>query len=207
MPPTESPVPISAAVEGRIDEAVLRAVIRHAGGITGPIYGKHGKQYIQKNLYGYNQAANHAPWIVVVDLDQDAECAPPLRQSWLPQPAPKMCFQVVVREIEAWLLADRVRIAEFLSVGSRNVPSDVEALPDPKDAMLQLARISRRKAIQQDMLPRFGSGRDVGPAYNSRLIQFVNDSRKGWRPEVAAQSSESLRRCLECLRRLLGQHG
>lgn len=194
---------IAAVAEGDLDEAVLRAVIRHAGGIPGPVYGKHGKQYIRKYLHVYNQAAHHAPWLVLVDLDQDADCAPPLRAAWLLRPAPMMCFRVAVREIEAWLLADRMRIAEFLAVDSRRVPNDVEALPDPKHAVLQLARSSRQKGIRQDMLPRFGSGREVGPAYNSRLIQFVNDSRRGWRPEVAAQSSESLRRCVRCLRRLV----
>ena len=194
---------IAAVAEGHLDEAVLRAVIRHAGGIPGPVYGKHGKQYIRKNLHGYNQAANHAPWLVLVDLDQDADCAPPFRATWLLRPAPMMCFRVAVREIEAWLLADRMRIAEFLAVDSRKVPNDVEAIPDPKHTVLQLARSSRQKGIRQDMLPRPGSGREVGPAYNSRLIQFVTDSRRGWRPEVAAESSESLRRCVRCLRRLV----
>ena len=203
MRPSGNLVPISAVVEGRLDEVVLRAVIRHAGGIPGPVYGKHGKQYIRKNLSGYNRAANHSPWVVVVDLDQDADCAPPLREAWLLRPAPLMCFRVAVREIEAWLLADRMRIAEFLAVDSRKVPTDVEAIPDPKHAVLQLARSSRRKGIRQDMVPRRGGGREVGPAYNSRLIQFVNDRRRGWRPEVAAQSSESLRRCVRCLGRLV----
>ena len=196
---------IAAVAEGHLDEAVLRAVIRHAGGIPGPVYGKHGKQYIRKNLHGYNQAANHAPWLVLVDLDQDADCAPPFRATWLLRPAPMMCFRVAVREVEAWLLADRRRIAEFLGVDSRNVPTDVEAIPDPKHTVLQLAHVSRRKAIRQDMVPRPGSGREVGPAYNSRLIQFVTDSKKGWRPEVAAGTSESLRRCLNCLGRLVQQ--
>ena len=205
MLPCEDPVPISAVVEGRLDEAVMRAVIRHAGGIVGPVYGKRGKQYIQSRLNGYNNAAQNAPWVVLVDLDFDADCAPPFRAMWMPQPALMMCFRVAVREIEAWLLADRMRIAEFLAVDSRRVPTDVEAIPDPKHTVLQLAHVSRRKALRQDMVPRPRSGRGAGPAYNSRLIQFVTDSKKGWRPEVAAGTSESLRRCLNCLGRLVQQ--
>ena len=116
-----------------------------------------------------------------------------------------MCFRVAVREIEAWLLADRTRIAKFLSVDSRNVPLNVEALPDPKRTVLQLAGLSRQRSLREDMLPRPGSGRDVGPAYNSRLIEFVTDRQRGWRPDVAAQASESLRRCLRCLGRLAVQ--
>ena len=203
MPPAPNPVAIFGVVEGDLDEAVLRSLIRHAGAIPGPIHGKHGKGYIQKHLSGYNQAAHYSPWLVVVDLDQDADCAPPFRAAWLLRPAPLMCFRVAVREIEAWLLADRMRIAKFLAVDSRKVPTDVEAISDPKHAVLQLARSSRRKGIRQDMVPRPGSGREVGPAYNSRLIQFVNDRRNGWRPGVAAQSSESLHRCLRRLGRLV----
>ncbi|MBI4442153.1 MAG: hypothetical protein HY649_02115 [Acidobacteria bacterium] len=203
MPPSETPAPISAVVEGRLDEAIMRAVIRHAGGVPGPIYGKKGKQYIQRNLNGYNQAANHAPWVVLVDLDQDADCAPPLRAAWLPHAAPLMCFRVAVREVEAWIMADRARLARFLGVEVRSVPDDAEAVADPKDVLVRLARRSRWKDIRQDMVPRPHSGRETGPAYNARLIEFVGDETKGWRPEVAAHACESLRRCLNCLRRLV----
>ncbi|MEO8481610.1 MAG: hypothetical protein ABI634_05320 [Acidobacteriota bacterium] len=49
------------------------------------------------------------------------------------------------------------------------------------------------------MLPRAGSGRDVGPGYSGRLIEFVNDVERGWRVDVAAARSRSLQRCLERL--------
>lgn len=202
MPPAKNRAPISAVVEGRLDEVVLRVVVRHAGGIVGPVYGKRGKQYIQSRLNGYNNAAQYAPWVVLVDLDSDAECAPPLAKMWLPQPAPLMCFRVAVREIEAWLLADRLRLAQFLRVPQRMIPHNPEEVPDPKHVMVSLAKHSRERRLRHEMVPGVGSGREVGPAYNSRLIQFVTDRRNGWRPEVAAQASESLRRCLSRLGRL-----
>jgi len=203
VPPAKNPAPISAVVEGRLDEVVLRVVVRHAGGIVGPVYGKRGKQYIQSRLNGYNNAAQYAPWVVLVYLDFDADCAPPFRAMWMPQPAPLMCFRVAVREIEAWLLADRLRLAQFLRVPQRMIPPNPETVPDPKHMMVSLARRSRERKLCHEMVPGVGSGRQVGPAYNSRLIQFVTDRKKGWRPEVAAQASESLRRCLRCLRRLV----
>lgn len=202
MPPAVTSVPISVVVEGRLDEAVIRVVVRHAGGTIGHIYGNRGKQYIRDRLEGYNRAATYAPWVVLIDLDYDADCAVPLRHAWLPQPSPMMCFRVAVRELEAWLLADRERLAQFLGVPAREIPLDPETITDPKAAIVSLAARSRRKRLRQEMVPRGGSGRDVGPAYNAWLIQFVTDSTKGWRPEIAAQSSESLRRALACLRRL-----
>jgi hypothetical protein len=56
-----------------------------------------------------------------------------------------------------------------------------------------------RLDIREDMLPRRGSGRPIGPAYTSRMIEFVENN---WRPEVAARSSDSLRRCLVRLREI-----
>lgn len=201
--PGAGEVVISGAVEGLVDEAVLRSLIRHVGAVPGPIYGKHGKEYLRKNLGGYNQAAQLAPWVVLVDLDQDTDCAPPFRAIWFPIPAPRMCFRVAVREIEAWLLADRYRLGMFLGIRVSAIPPDSESLPDPKQTMVDLARHSWRAEIRHEMVPHRGSGRETGPAYNARLIEFVENRKKGWRPEVAAQASESLRRCLLCLRRLV----
>jgi hypothetical protein len=195
-------VTISGAVEGLIDEAVLRRLILWAGAIPGPIHGRHGKSFLRKQMEAYNLAARSAPWIVLIDLDNDADCPPPLLKEWLPQPAPHMCFRVVVREIEAWLLADRERLAQFLNVRYSFIPHDPESLADPKHVLVDIARKSRRKEIREDMVPRPRSYRVVGPAYNSRLIQFVSDERNGWRPDVAAGLSESLQRCLRQLERM-----
>lgn len=69
--------------------------------------------------------------------------------------------------------------------------------------VVNLARRSRSREIAADMVPRRESGRPEGAAYASRLIEFISDSRRGWRPTVAARSSNSLRRCLRRLRRLV----
>ena len=197
-----SRVTISAAVEGIVDEAVVRRLIACAGGHPGPVYGKNGKPALRQKMNGYNNAAMHAPWVVLVDLDADAECAPLLRQGWLQAPAPQLCFRVAVRQVEAWLMADAETLATYLSVGRHAIPADPEALPNPKVEMVKLARQSRRGAIRQDMVPRPGSGRPVGPAYTSRLIEYAD---RHWRPEVAAQRADSLRRAIECLRRIVEQ--
>ncbi|NLI83320.1 MAG: hypothetical protein GX443_16770 [Deltaproteobacteria bacterium] len=105
-----SPVVISAAVEGGIDEAVVRSLIRHVGALRGSVYVKNGRENLLKSVKNDNQAAYRRP-----------------------------CGE---------------------------------------------------------------SGRQVGPAYSSRLIEFVENCRNGWRPHEAARSSTGLSRCLQCLRRL-----
>lgn len=196
------PVMIAAAVEGIVDEAVVRRLIEHVGARPGPVYGKSGKLKLLKSIKGYNEAARHGPWIVLVDLDHDAECAPPFCAEWLPSVAPRMCFRIAVREVEAWLLADREHLADFLRIPVSSIPLAPESIEDPKQTLVNMARRSRLRAIQKDMVPRPESRRQVGPAYPSRLIEFVENRQKGWRPEVAAESSSSLSRCLQCLYRL-----
>jgi hypothetical protein len=193
---------ISTAVGGLVDEAVVRRLIGHVGAVPGPVYGKQGKRFLQQKIPGYNNAARHEPWAVLVDLDRDYDCAPPLRNAWIPKPARHLCFRIAVREVEAWLMADVDAIAAFLSVAPGRITRAPETLDDPKAEMVHLARHSRRRAIREDMVPRDGSGRLVGPAYASRLIEYVTNR---WRPDVATQCSDSLRRALDCLRRLSGR--
>ncbi|WP_448384543.1 hypothetical protein [Desulfosoma sp.] len=194
------PVKISVAVEGFVDEAVVRKVIAHAGAHLGPVYGRNGKPDLRKKIHGYNQAAMHAPWIVLVDLDREAPCAPPLRQSWLPELAPYLCFRVAVRQVEAWLMADAQTLAAYLRVAPQRIPSDPETLENAKIAMVNLARQSSRSDIRRDMVPRERSGRVVGPAYTSRMIEYAE---RHWRPKVAAQRADSLRRAIDCIKHLV----
>ncbi|MGH8146834.1 MAG: hypothetical protein ACREPY_10915 [Rhodanobacteraceae bacterium] len=193
-------VSISIAVEGITDEAVAVRLVGHAGGQAGTVYGKAGKSKIRQHIQGYENAARRAPWLVLVDLDQDTECAPVLRSIWVPQPPSLLCFRIAVRAVEAWLLADRERLASFLGVSQGKLPEQPELLDDPKRSLVDIARASRKSAVRTDMVPREHSGRSVGPAYTSRLIEFASQQ---WRPEVAARQSESLRRAIACLRNLV----
>jgi hypothetical protein len=196
----EASVVISAAVEGLVDEAVVRKLIIEAGGNPGTVYGKKGKPFLRQTILGYNNAARHSPWVVLVDLDRDAECAPPLRAEWVPDPAQCLCFRVAVREVEAWLMADPESLASFLAVARSRIPSDPEQLLQPKTEMVNLARRSRRRDIRDDMVPREQSGRSVGPADTSRLVEYVQAL---WRPQVAVERAQSLRRATGHLKRMI----
>ncbi len=201
--PAATPIVISSAVEGVVDGAVVKRLIVDAGGEIGPIYGKKGKPLLRQRINGYNNAARHHPWIVLVDLNQDADCPPPLKAVWLPDPGPFMCFRIAVREVEAWLLADRERFASFFRVRLLDIPAAPELMDDPKEVVIELSRKSRSRDIRLDMVPRPGSGRKIGPAYVSTLIEFVSNAQIGWRPDRAAQSSVSLKRCLARMRELV----
>jgi hypothetical protein len=190
---------VTGAVEGDLDEAVLRRIVEHAGLSLRIVYGRKGKSFLLQSLTGYNNAARFAPWVCLVDLDRDCDCAPPCMQSWLPNPAAHMCFRIAVRAVEAWLLADRERIAQLLRITIAHVPQNPDTLNDPKQQLINLARGSRLHTIRSDLAPREGSGRCVGPLYTARMIQFVNDETGGWRPAHALHVSQSLARCIKRL--------
>ncbi|MBK8179675.1 MAG: hypothetical protein IPK67_12470 [Planctomycetes bacterium] len=196
-------IPISVVVEGDLDEAVLRSVAQHIDVPVGRVHGKRGRDAIEQRIASYQRAARamRSPWMVLIDLDRD-ECAPRIRRSLLPEPSEFLELRVAVREVESWLLADRERIARFLRVSADLIPLQPEALDDPKRFLGTLAGRSSARDIRLDVAPREGGGREVGPAYGSRMAEFVQDTRSGWRPAVAARSSDSLRRCLAALTRL-----
>ena len=191
---------VTGAVEGLVDEAVVRRLLLEAGLACTAVYGLEGKPALLQRLAGYNAAARFAPWLVLIDLDQDAACVPEFLEGVLPQPAPHMLLRVAVREIESWLLADP-GFARFLGVRPQAIPADPDAVDDPKRLVVNLARRSRRPTITRDLVPRPGAGRVVGPAYASRLIEFVT---RRWQPRRAAERSASLARCLTAIARLSG---
>jgi len=191
---------ISGAAEGLLDAAVLRRLIEDNGGVLKEVYGKKGKDHLKNRLNGYNNAANWFPWVVLMDLDHDADCPPALKKKLLPNPSPNMCFRLAVRAIEAWLIADNKSLAGFLGIASSKIPLEPELLEDPKKTMVELAKLSRRRNIREGMVPRQGSGRKVGSDYTFRLIEFVYNY---WKPEIAIGKSDSLRRCCQGIRNLV----
>jgi hypothetical protein len=191
---------VSAVVEGVVDEFVALRLIEEVGGMGGTVYGSKGKPFILNRLAGYNEAARFSAWLVLCDLDGDSECAPDFVANYLPQREPGMCFRIAVREVEAWLLADRESLSEFLSVSPSHIPENPEAVPDPKGEMVAIAARSKRKSVREDMVPRPESGRAVGPAYASRLSEFAVEA---WRPEIAATVAPSLMSAIVCLKSLV----
>ena len=190
--PGEPSTYFSLAVEGDLDAVVAARIVALAGGGIHNIYGKRGKSLLRRSVIGYNEAAKFSPWLFLVDLDHDFDCAPLLRKEWIQQTAPLMVFRVAVREVESWLMADGETLAEFLGVAKARVPVDVESLGDPKRALVDIAARSRIKKIRDDIVPRPGSGRETGRAYSTRMIQYVETL---WRPDFAAESCASLAAC------------
>ena len=191
-------ISINLAVEDPLSEAVLRVILHQSNRPyrVGNCYSKHGFGYLKKNIKGFNNAAKGTPYIVLTDLDR-AECPQELIQEWLPYPKhPNLLFRIAVREIEAWLLADRESFAKFLVVSQTLIPQNVDEISDPKQTLINIARKSKKRELHEAIVPQFNSTAKVGRDYNGQLIYFVNNY---WQMEVAKLSSPSLQRAINAI--------
>lgn len=191
-------IPFSGAAEGTLDGAVVQRVAADSGIEVATIFGQRGVSDLIASLKGYNASAAHMPWIVLFDLDA-ATCAPDLLRRVIPIRSRFMCCRIAVRMVEAWLLADGERLATWLSAPRGLIPAAPETISSPKAAMVAIARASRSSVIRNEMVPAAGAIRSTGTAYNARLIAFVSDRERGWRPSIARASANSLDRAIRCL--------
>lgn len=192
-------VPVTVAVEGPTDLAVVERLLAGAGASVDRAF-TVSKPAILDRIPGYNEAARHTPWYVQIDLDRDYMCPPSARREWLPAPSPNLAFAIAECEVEAWLLADAVRLAAALRCPVEQISRRPDEVEDPKGHLLRLARLSSNATVRSQFLPRPRSGRRVGPEYASELIRFAGSR---WRPDVARQRSPSLARAMDRIAELV----
>ena len=193
----KNPIPIYLVVEDDLSDALLRKILKesHNDFAVGASYGKRGYGYIQQKVQAFNIAAKGTPFLVLSDLE--AECAPAQVRAWLPIPKHhNLLFRIAVREIEAWLLADRAGFASFLSVRTELIPKNTDAIPKPKRLLIGLAKRSRKRSLREAIVPRPGTTAKVGPDYNGQLSSFVSSA---WDIREALVHSESLRKAVKAL--------
>jgi hypothetical protein len=165
--------------------------------------------FVRKGGFGYLKSKvdnlcqiSRRPILMVTDLDK-VDCPPHLVKEWFGQrkkPA-NFLFRVAVREIEAWLLADRDGLASFLNISVARIQRDPDAISDPKAYLLRLAE-GAPSELRRDLLPPKGAAASQGLGYNARLKRFVDGD---WSIERAAQSSDSLARARKAIARCAGE--
>lgn len=136
-------------------------------------------------------------YLALVDfMDTRLACPAEVVNQWLPHRNKQMLFRVVVREIESWLLADTEAMANFLNVEKSFIPTEVEALTNPKQELINIARRSRSKSLRESLVPASQSTAREGILYNPEMIRFV---REYWNPDKARINSQSLDKCIQRL--------
>lgn len=190
---------VQPVVEDLIQERIINKLFRELRPEINLLnaLGKSGNTYIRQRMRGFNEAARHLPHFVITDLDSIV-CPPVLIQHWVDfTPRAGFLFRIAVREAEAWLLADKIRFAEFIGVSSSLIPDDSEQVNDPKEFIINLARRSRKRSIK-DIVPTGTS--KVGPGFNLVMEEFIHHH---WNVNDAANNSRSLRKAITRINQFL----
>lgn len=190
---------LAVVVEGDTDLPYVRKMVAGTGLEIWTEIDAAGKGNIDCEIAAYNLAAKGSPWLVLRDLDHDAECAAALIQQTGLVPSEWMCFRIAVREVESWALADTKAFAQFLRVSPMLLPDNPDLERDPTETIVNLARRSTSPRIKKGMVPKAGASASVGPLYEALLIEFGETI---WEPDRAALSSASLNRSYRRLREL-----
>lgn len=156
-----------------------------AGGIT----------KLVPDLPRYARAARlGAPVLCIADTDQD--CPVALATTWLTPKNrhPRVMLRLAVREAESWLLADHEGMVAYFKTPASKLPSQADALPDPKRDLLQLLHRYAPAAIKREMVVQTKHGElKRGSGYNTHLGEFA---RHCWRAHRARPRSDSLARAM-----------
>jgi hypothetical protein len=192
---------INIGTEDEISESVAVRLIGSAipSATIGLRLRKGGFGYLRANLFKFRQMANREYVLILTDLDR-RDCVVEMIREWeggkkFPE---RLLMRVPVREIEAWLLADREGMADMLGVSEAKIPADPDALSDPKQALLNVAKSARRD-VRSELLIAKGSISSQGIGYNRTLSEYV---RSIWEIDRARQRSPSLDRAIKRLLKL-----
>ena len=182
--------------EDELSEAVVLKMLSERKIGRDAVYSlpKSGFGHLKKNVPKFCDAAQNGRNVfVLTDLD-NARCAPSLLADWFSQQQRpcRLLFRVAVREVEAWIMADRLKFAEFMGIPLTKIDCNVDRILDPKAHLLQIARKANR-AIKRELLPKEGALASQGFGYNEVLGRFVRDD---WSSTRAAKHSQSLEKAI-----------
>jgi len=184
---------IVLVVEDALSEAALRKMTAFSNQVINRVICTRGNDQIKQGIEKFKNASNVFPHIVLTDLDHYA-CAHSLLENWgATNLQPRLLFRVAVREVEAWLLADREGISQYLQIPMNKVPLKPEMEINPKQTLINLARRAKKKRLASDIVPAIGSKASIGPLYNVRMSEFVTHQ---WDIQRASANSESLKRAM-----------
>lgn len=194
--------PLILAVEDELSGTVLQRLLNNSGRgfVINRLIVERGFGRLKTGIPKYRNASHGIPHVVLTDLDRYV-CPSKLLADWNATQLPaSMLLRIAVREVEAWLLADREGIAKFLNIPKTKVPANPEAIDDPKQVLINLARKSRRKRLAEEIVPPIGSAAPIGPMYNSRLSEFTLST---WNIASASAIAPSLNRTINRIQQFL----
>jgi len=192
------------ATEDRLSETVAARLITETGHSVAAKIPKDRRKhagfgYLKSRLPDFIASCQGGVnFLLLTDLDT-RPCPPDLLNDWLgtSEKPERLLLRIAVREVEAWVFADRVQFAKWLGVSEVTVPIEPESCLDPKADLLKLAGKSKHRELREGLLPKKDGASKIGLEYNDLLCAFVAEQ---WRIEEASQFSPSLERTIRRLR-------
>lgn len=186
------------ATEDRLSEALAEHIVKAAGHIVAAKIPKDRRRhagfgYLKTRLPDFIKSClGGLSFFLLTDLDTST-CPPNLLKNWLggTDKPENLLLRVAVREVEAWVLADRSRFADWLGVAETEIPVNPESCLDPKADLLSLVAKSKKRNLKEGLLPKKGAPTPVGLEYNDLLCDFVETK---WRLDEALKIAPSLAR-------------
>lgn len=191
------------ATEDRLSETLAECIVTATGHAVAAKIPKDRRKhggfgYLKTRLPDFITSCHGGlSFLLLTDLDT-SPCPPALLNDWLgatPKPE-SFLLRVAVREVEAWVLADRSRFAGWLGIAETEVPVDPESCRDPKADLLNLATKSKKRDLREGLLPNKGAPSPIGLEYNDLLCKFVKTE---WRLDEALKTAPSLARAIRRL--------
>ena len=188
---------IYIATEDELSEAVVYRLIEEANhGLTVSVPMRAGGfGYLKNKAPDLLKLAHNVPVFLLADLDTFV-CPSALHENWLGTESilpDDLLFRIAVREVEAWLLADREGFAAFTGAPVTQIPTTPETLADPKATLLHLVNRYGKREQKVGIVRKDGTNLKQGLEYNLQLGQFVAD-KKQWSLERALINANSLSR-------------
>jgi hypothetical protein len=187
---------VTVVVEGPSDLGAAEKLLVSCGLKVGRPIVCRGSAKLDAKLASYARAAERSPWLIL--RDTDGKCPVELAARLLPPDSRGrlLSFRLAHAEIESWLLADVEACADYFGVPLKVVPRLEDGQNGAKEALLKMCRRSRQREIRavvrdDDLVAQ--------PLYVPVLQRFA---RERWRPDTAAERSDSLRRALLAIRGL-----
>ena len=94
-------------------------------------------------------------------------------------------------------MGDVEGFSDFFGIRRRINAEELEKILNPKEWLVNLCRQSRKRSVREAMVPH--GSHNIGPGYTSMMIEFASQ----WRPDAAVEYCSSLRRAMDCVRRLV----
>jgi hypothetical protein len=186
--------PVLFAVEGASDVAVAEKLILHVGRVPRVVSSSGGSSVIDEKLERWARPTNRVPMLVLRDWDErdGVACSPALVDRIASKRPPNIAVRIVVRSIEAWLMADLSAARSFFR--SAAIPTQPELESRPKIALVQACKASKLRRIRDGIVPSPTSGAVVGPEYSLLVNEYARDH---WDVGRAMKNSPSLARAVQ----------